>query len=177
MWPSFRDYHIRFRIVGSSLSSEPMLSLKDPQMRNDTIHLELLLTVGVVRWSKLPWCRQLKDKKNSLLTINNYLLKRIGVKNNTSNLSIVRNCRFIIRIWRCSLLCRLYIVSSQSLKHKRDRERQRVCKDPWTEKRLLLLSHPTPSQSQRASYISVIYWLSWRRSAMDELSRFNAVAR
>ena len=51
----------------------PTLCLKDPQMGNNTIHSELL-TVGVVRWSKLPGC-----KKNSPLTISNYLLKHIGV--------------------------------------------------------------------------------------------------
>ena len=48
-------------------------------MGNDTIYLELHLTVGVVRCRKLPGYRQFKDKKKSPSTINNYLLKRIGV--------------------------------------------------------------------------------------------------
>ena len=38
------------------------------------------MMVGVVCWSKLPECRQLKDKKNiQLIIINSYLLKHIGV--------------------------------------------------------------------------------------------------
>ena len=47
-------------------------------MGDDTISLELLV-VGVVCWNKLPMCWQLKDKKNSQLTIDNYLLKHNGV--------------------------------------------------------------------------------------------------
>ena len=35
---------------------------------------------AVVRWNKLPGTWQLKDLKNSPLTINNYLLKLYGVK-------------------------------------------------------------------------------------------------
>ena len=41
----------------------------------DIIYPELLLAVEVVRWNKLLVCWQIKDKKNFLLTINNYLLK------------------------------------------------------------------------------------------------------
>ena len=43
-----------------------------------TIYPELLL-VGVARWNKLLVCYQFKNKKNSPLTINNYLLKHNGV--------------------------------------------------------------------------------------------------
>ena len=38
-----------------------------------------LRTVGVICWNKLRGCRQHKDKKNSPIKINNYLLKRIGL--------------------------------------------------------------------------------------------------
>ena len=48
----FADYHIRFRRVYLSISSGPIFFLKDPQMGNDTIHPELLLTFRVVHWSK-----------------------------------------------------------------------------------------------------------------------------
>ena len=41
-------------------------------MEDDTFYPDLLLTVRVVRWNKLPGCWQLEDKKNSWLTINNY---------------------------------------------------------------------------------------------------------
>ena len=51
-----------------------MLCLKDLLIVNDTIYLKLL-TVGVFRWNKLPGCWQLKDKKNSPLTIKNHLLE------------------------------------------------------------------------------------------------------
>ena len=66
---------MRFRVVGLSIPSVPSLCLKDPQMGNNTIHQELLMPVGLVCRNKLPACRQFKDKKNFLLTINNYLLK------------------------------------------------------------------------------------------------------
>ena len=79
LWHWFRDCLTRFRVVCLSIPSVPTLCLKNQHMGNDTIHLELLLSVEVVRWSKLSGCRQLKDKKNSPLTINNYLLKRFGV--------------------------------------------------------------------------------------------------
>ena len=55
------------------------MCLKDPQMEDDTIYPELPLSVAVICWNKLPACWQLKDKKNSPLTINNYLLKHNGV--------------------------------------------------------------------------------------------------
>ena len=51
----------------------PTLSLKDSQMGDDTIYTEHLLTV---RWSKSHGFWQFKNQKNSLLKINNYLLKR-----------------------------------------------------------------------------------------------------
>ena len=52
-------------VVCLSIPSVPTLCLKDPQMGDDTIHLEFLLTVRLFHWSKLPGCPQLKDKKNS----------------------------------------------------------------------------------------------------------------
>ena len=79
LWSWFCDKNLRFRVVGSSTLSVPTLCLKNPLMGDDTIYLGLLQTVQVVRWSKLPRCWQLKDKKNSRLTINNYLLKHNGV--------------------------------------------------------------------------------------------------
>ena len=71
LWPWLCDHHMCFQVVCLSIFSVPTLCLKDPQIGNDTIHLKLLI-VGVVRW-------QLEDKKNSLSTINNHLLERIGV--------------------------------------------------------------------------------------------------
>ena len=53
----------------------PQLFLKEPPMGDDAIYPEGLLTVEVISWSKLPGFWHLKDKKNSSLTINNYLLK------------------------------------------------------------------------------------------------------
>ena len=77
--PWFSDFHVCFWVACLSIPSVPTLCLKDPQMGNDIFHPECLLTVGMVRWSKLSGCWQLKDKKNSLLIINNYLLERTGV--------------------------------------------------------------------------------------------------
>ena len=51
------------------------LYLKDQQIEDSTIYLELLLTARVIRWNKLPRCWQLKDKKNFPLTIDDYSLK------------------------------------------------------------------------------------------------------
>ena len=56
------------------INSVPILCLKDPQNEDDIIYPKLLM-VGMVVWTMLPGCWQLKDKKNSLLTIKNYLLK------------------------------------------------------------------------------------------------------
>ena len=66
---------MRFRLIGLSTPSVPTLCLKDPLMGKDTIYPKLLLVVRVVCWNKLLGCWQLKDKKNSPLSINNYLLK------------------------------------------------------------------------------------------------------
>ena len=70
---------MRFQVVCLSIPSVPTLCLKNPEIANDKIHLELFLTVGVVRWSNLPGYWQLKDKMNSLSTISNHLLEQIGV--------------------------------------------------------------------------------------------------
>ena len=69
---------MRFQLVGLSTPLMPTLCLEDSQMGDETIYPELL-SVGVVRWNKLPGCWQPKYKKNSLLRINNYLLKHNGV--------------------------------------------------------------------------------------------------
>ena len=65
---------MHFQIVCLSNLSVLMLCLKNSQIGNDTIHLELLLIVRVSVGTKLPECLQLKNKKHSLLTINNHLL-------------------------------------------------------------------------------------------------------
>ena len=69
LWPYFRDYRMRFRLVCLLTPSVLTLCLKDPLIRDNRIYMELL--VG--------WVLERKDKKNSLLTINNYLLKRYSV--------------------------------------------------------------------------------------------------
>ena len=70
---------MRFRVVGLSIPTVPTLCLKEQLIGDDIINLELLLTVWVVRWRKLPGCWQLKDKINSPLAIKNYLLKHNDV--------------------------------------------------------------------------------------------------
>ena len=64
-----------FREVGLSTSSVPTLCLKAPQTEDDTIYPEILLTVELARWNKLPGFGQLKDKENLPLGGNNDLLK------------------------------------------------------------------------------------------------------
>ena len=81
-----------FRVDCLSILSLPTLCLKDPQIGNGTIHQEFLQTFGVVRWSRLPGCRPLKYKKNSPLTSNNHLLKRIDV---TITYCCILICRFM----------------------------------------------------------------------------------
>ena len=49
--------------------SVPTLCLKDSQTRNDAIHPELLLTVGVIRWNKIGWV--LATQKQEELSVNN----------------------------------------------------------------------------------------------------------
>ena len=79
LWTWFREYPMRFRVFGLSIPPVPTLCLKDPLMGDNTIYPEFLLTVEMIRWNKLPEFWQLKDKKNSPLKINNYLVKHIGV--------------------------------------------------------------------------------------------------
>ena len=62
---------IYFEIVCLLIFSVHTLSLKDPLIGNDTIHLEPLLTVGVICWTNLSGCWQIKNKKNSPSTISN----------------------------------------------------------------------------------------------------------
>ena len=57
-----------FRIVRLSILSVPTLCLKDSQTRNDTIHLEPLLTVGVIRCNKDAWV--LATQKQEELSFN-----------------------------------------------------------------------------------------------------------
>ena len=68
LWPYFRKDNLRLRLVGLSTPSVPTLCLKDPKMRDDTIYPELL-TVGEVRWNRLPVGWQLKYKKTFPLTL------------------------------------------------------------------------------------------------------------
>ena len=56
-----------------SIFSVPTLCLKYPQVGNDTINPELLLTVRVVVGTNLLECWQFKNKKNSPSTISNHL--------------------------------------------------------------------------------------------------------
>ena len=65
---------MRFQVFCLIILSVPELCLNDPQMGDDTIYPEYLLTVGVIRWNKWPRCWQLKTRK-TLLRINNYSLK------------------------------------------------------------------------------------------------------
>ena len=132
LWSYFGDYHMRLRIVCLSIRSLPTLCLKDPQMVNDTIHPELL-TVRVVRWSKLPGSQQLKNKKNRLLTINNYLLKHNGVTIiYTIYIYIERNYHLIFQA--------VYIFSTS---HPSTRNRKRMC-IPKRDMLATSQSHPTP---------------------------------
>ena len=79
------DYDLSFVTItcvsGSLVYQLPLCPrcLKDPQMGYNTIYQVLLLTLGVVRWNKLPGRWKFKNKKNTPLTINNYLLKHDGV--------------------------------------------------------------------------------------------------
>ena len=57
-----------FRLVGLSTPPVLTLCLKDPQMWDNTIYPEYLMTVGVILWNNLPGCWPLKDKK---LSVNN----------------------------------------------------------------------------------------------------------
>ena len=58
-----------FRIVHLSILSVPTLCMKDPPTRNDTIHPELLLMVGMIRWNKVAWV--LATQKQEELSVNN----------------------------------------------------------------------------------------------------------
>ena len=78
LWPKFCGYHSRFQLVGLSTPSMLTFCLKDPQMGDDN----LSGTYSDSQSSSLEQvaCEsQLKDKKNSRLTINNYLLKHKGI--------------------------------------------------------------------------------------------------
>ena len=74
LWPLFHVF------LGNLFISLSMLTLclKDPQKGKDTVHPEILLTVGVVCWCKLHGFWQL-IYENSPLMINNHLLERIVV--------------------------------------------------------------------------------------------------
>ena len=63
LWPWFRDFPMHFQVVGLLLPILTALCLKDSQIRDDIIYPELLPAVGVIRWNKLPWYWQLKNKK------------------------------------------------------------------------------------------------------------------
>ena len=84
---------LAFRVVGLSTPSVPTLCLKDQQMGDDTIYPELLLTVGEVRWGKLPGCWQLKDKENSFNNQQSFIETQ-WCNNNIYSVFIERNSRF-----------------------------------------------------------------------------------
>ena len=47
---------MRFQVVFFlSIPSVPTLCLKDPSIKNDTIHPEIILTVDVIRWEEVAW--------------------------------------------------------------------------------------------------------------------------
>ncbi len=60
LWPFFLDYHMRFRLVVYQLSVFSLSTDRDVR-----IYPEILLTVGVVRWNKLPTQRQEKLSVNN----------------------------------------------------------------------------------------------------------------
>ena len=60
---------MRFLVVCLSISSVPTLCLKDPRIGNDRIHLELLLTVWMIRWNK--FARVLATQRQEELSVNN----------------------------------------------------------------------------------------------------------
>ena len=66
-----------FEIVCLLIPSLPMLFLKDPLIRNHTIHPELLPMVGVIHWNKAAWV--LATQRQEELSVNNHLLEHIGV--------------------------------------------------------------------------------------------------
>ena len=70
---------MRFWLVCLSTPTVRTLSLKDQQM-GKWDNLFGTSDDCSVLWNKLPMCWRLKDKKNSLVIINNYLLKHNGVK-------------------------------------------------------------------------------------------------
>ena len=67
-----------FRLVCLSTLIVPAMCLKGPHMGDDTIYPEIMMVRGF-RWNNLSGCLQLKNKKNCLLTIDNYLLKHNGI--------------------------------------------------------------------------------------------------
>ena len=70
LWSLFRKRRqMRFLVVCLSILSVPTQSLKDPQIGNDTIHPELLPTVGVIRWNKVAWV--LVTQWQEILSVNN----------------------------------------------------------------------------------------------------------
>ena len=61
---------MHFQIACLAILSVSTLCLKDLQIGNDTIHPELLLTVGVIRWKKVDWVSAIQKQE----TITNPLL-------------------------------------------------------------------------------------------------------
>ena len=118
-----------------STLSVPALYLKDSLIENYSIHSELLLTVGVVHWSKLPRWRQHKGKKNFSFTINSYLLKRFGVK---IIYSIYQSREIVTLLFRyediwCYVACIEFYC-----RHRSTRDRERTWKAIWTGTRTTL---------------------------------------
>ena len=55
-----------FWVVCLSILFVPTLCLKDPQTKNDTIHLELLLMVRVIRWNEVAWVLATQKTRRTL---------------------------------------------------------------------------------------------------------------
>ena len=62
LWPWLCDYHMHFQVVCLSV---PLV--KDPQIGNDSIHLELLM-IGVIHWNKVAWV--LATQRREELSVN-----------------------------------------------------------------------------------------------------------
>ena len=121
LWPSFRNHHMRSRVSCLSIPSVPTLCLKNTRIGNDTINPELLLPAGMIRWNKLPRYWQLKDKKNSPLTINNHLLEHNDVT------IICPICLLKLSLYYPDMLFIVLQISKHKTETDTERERERAC--------------------------------------------------
>ena len=129
VWPCFRYYHTRFQVICLLFPSVHTLCLKDPQMANVIIHLEILLTTG--RGFVGASCLYAGNSKTRKT-----LCKQLAIiywiilcNNNISSIFMERNCHFIIQT-----------AYSFSTRHRSTREREKTC--IWTETPTTLWSCP-----------------------------------